>query len=154
VRHHVAIALLAVIVAIVAGCGGSSTATKEDYAASVVKARDRVDYALAQITVGTGTLELLLDRMEGAAALIDAAADDLDGAGAAEGFEGETEQLVAAFSELARGLEGVASDARQPELGGILPTTKGLEFPGWVKANRILTSLKRQGIAVEPIGSH
>lgn len=142
------------IVAVVAGCGGSSTATKEDFAASVVKARDRVDYALAQITVGQGTVEVLLDRMEGAAALIDAAADDLESAGAAEGFEGESEQLVAAFDELARGLEGVASDARQPELGGILPTTKGLEFPGWVKANRILTSLKRQGIDVEPIGSH
>ncbi len=143
-----------VLIAFAAGCGGSSTASKEDYAASVVNTRDRVDFALAQITVGKGSRETLLDRMEDAAALIDDAAGDLDDAGAAEGFEDETEKLVADFHELAGGLEGVASDARHPELGGILPTTKGLEFPGWVKANRVLASLERQGIDVEPIGSH
>ena len=142
------------LVAVVAGCGGSNTATKAEYSSSVVKARDRVDYALAQITVGKGSLETLLDRMDSAAALIDDAAGDLDKAGTAKGFEDETTQLVDAFDALARGLEGVASDARQPELGGVLPTINSLEFPGWVKANRILASLKRQGIHVEPIGSH
>jgi hypothetical protein len=142
------------IVAVAAGCGGSNTATKADYAASVVKARDRVDYALAQITVGKGSLETLLDRMDNAATLIDDAANDLDKAGTAPGFESETTRLVASFHALASGLAGVASDARQPELGGVLPTTHGLEFPAWAKANGILTSLKQQGINVEPIGLH
>jgi hypothetical protein len=154
VRRPVAIASLAVIVAVLAGCGGSSTATKDDYATSVVKARDRVDYALTQITVGKGSLATLLDRMDNAAVLIDAAAGDLDKAGTAKGFDDETTQLVAAFHALARGLEGVASDARQPELGGVLPSINSLEFPGWVKANRVLRKLNGQGITVQPIGSH
>jgi len=29
-----------------------------------------------------------------------------------------------------------------------------LQFPGWVKANKILAELAEQGVDVEPIGSH
>lgn len=149
-----ALAALAAASLAASGCGGSSTLTKAEYESKVVQARDRVDFALAQITVGKGTLEELLDRMEEAAIRIDNAADDLDGGGVAEGFEDETGKLVNAFHELAGGLEGTASDARQPELGNIVTGTRALSFPGWVKANRILTKLSEQGINVKTIGSH
>jgi len=148
------LAALAAFAVAAAGCGSSSMLTKAEYEAEVAQARDRVDFALAQITVGQGTLEELLDRMEDGAVRIENAADDLGDAGSADGFEDETDGLVKAFHELAGGLEGTASDARQPELGNILTGTRGLEFPGWIKANRILVRLKQQGIQVEPIGSH
>ena len=149
-------ALAAVLAAgVLAGCGGSSeTVSKEDYTEAVVSARDRVDFALAQITVGQGTFEDLVKRMEDAADLIDEAADDFDSAGTAEGFDDETDALIAAFHQLAAGLAGTAHDASQPGMESLLTGTNALQFPGWTKANRVLASLDEQGITVEPIGSH
>jgi hypothetical protein len=149
-------AFAAVVAAgVLAACGGGSgTISKEDYAEAVVSTRDRVDFALAQITVGQGTFEDLVQRMEDAADHIDEAANDFDDAGAAQGFDDETVKLVAAFHQLAAGLAGTAHDASQPGMEGLLTGTNALQFPGWTKANRVLASLDEQGIDVEPIGSH
>jgi hypothetical protein len=151
-----AFALAAVVLAagVLAGCGGDEMVSKEDYAEAVVSARDRVDFALAQITVGQGTFEDLVNRMEGAADRIDEAADDFDDAGVAQGFEDETQELVDNLHQLAAGLAGTAHDASQPGMEGLLTGTNALQFPGWTKANRVLASLDEQGISVEPIGSH
>jgi hypothetical protein len=148
--------LAAVVAAgLLAGCGGSSeTVSKDDYTEAVVAARDRVDFALAQITVGEGTLKDLVKRMEDAADLIDEAANDFDDAGAAEGFDDETTTLLAAYHQLAAGLAGTAHDASQPGMEGLLTGTNALQFHGWTKANRVLASLDEQGVSVEPIGSH
>ena len=137
-----------------AGCGGTGTISTAAYAEAVVSVRDRVDFALAQITDGTGSFEELVERMNTAAESIDAAADDFEDAGAAEGFEDESKTLVAAFHQLAAGLAGTAHDASQPGQEGLLTGTNALQFPAWTKANRVLASLDEQGIAVEPIGSH
>jgi hypothetical protein len=147
---------LATVVAacLFAACGGSSEVSKEDYAEAVVSTRDRVDFALAQVTVGTGSFEELVKRMEDAADLIDEAADDFDDAGTANGFDDETETLVAALHQLAAGLAGTAHDASQPGMEGLLTGTNALQFPGWTKANRVLASLNSQGVTVVPIGSH
>ena len=56
--------------------------------------------------------------------------------------------------ELAAGLDGTAHDASIEGMEGLLTGAQALRFPGWNKANRVLASLKAQGIAVEPIGSH
>jgi hypothetical protein len=148
------VALLAAGVLVLAGCGGSSAVSKQEYAESVVATRDRVDFALAQITVGQGDVEDLIERMEAAADRIDEAADDFDGAGTADGFDDETEKLVDAFHELAAGLAGTAHDASIDGMEALLTGTNALQFPGWTKANRVLASLDEQGITVEPIGSH
>ena len=150
-----ALGLAAVVAAcLLAACGGSSEVSKEDYAEAVVSTRDRVDFALAQITVGQGTVEDLVQRMEDAADLIDEAANDFDSAGAAQGFNDETTTLIAAFHQLAAALAGTANDASQPGMEGLLTGSNALQFPGWTKANRVLASLDEQGISVEPIGSH
>ena len=88
-----------------------------------------MDFALAQITVGTGTFAAR-QRMEDAADLIDEAADDFDNSGTAEGFEDETTTLVAALHQLAAGLAGTAHDASQPGMEGLLTGTNALQFPG------------------------
>jgi hypothetical protein len=139
---------------VLAGCGGSSSVSKQDYTDSVVSARDRVDFALAQITVGSGDVDDLVERMEAAADQIDEAADDFDGGGSADGFNDETDELVDAYHELAAGLAGTAHDASVEGMEALLTGTNALQFPGWTKANRVLVSLDEQGIAVEPIGSH
>ena len=150
-----ALGLAAVVAAcLLAACGGSSEVSKEDYAEAVVSTRDRVDFALAQITVGQGTVEDLVQRMEDAADLIDEAANDFDSAGAAQGFNDETTTLIAAFHQLAAALAGTANDASQPGMEGLLTGSNALQFPGWTKANRVLACLNEQGISVEPIGSH
>lgn len=155
VRALVLVLATTLAAGVLAGCGGGSgTVSQEDYAEAVVNVRDRVDFALAQITEGTGTFEELVQRMNDAADAIDEAADDFDGTGSAEGFESESEQLVAALHQLAAGLAGTAHDASQPGMEGLLTGTNALQFPGWTKANRILASLDEQGISVEPIGSH
>lgn len=146
------LALAAALLA--AGCGGSDTVSKGDYAEAVVTARDRVDFALAQITVGRGTLEELLERMEAAADRIDDAASDLDDAGVAEGFEDETEDLVDTLHQFAADLSGLAHDAGQPGQEGLLTGTNALQFPSWTRLNRLLADLREQGIEVAPVGSH
>ena len=139
---------------VLAGCGGSSVPSEQEYTESVVSARDRVDFALAQITVGSGDVEDLIERMETAAGQIDEAADDFDSGGSADGFDDETEELVDAYHQLAAGLDGTAHDASVEGMEALLTGTNALQFPGWTKANRVLASLDEQGIAVEPIGSH
>ncbi len=148
------VAALAAGMLVLAGCGGSSVLSKQEYADSVVSARDRVDFALAQITVGSGDVEDLIERMEAAAGRIDEAADDFDSGGSASGFDDETEELVDAYHQLAAGLDGTAHDASVEGMEALLTGTNALQFPGWNKANRVLASLDEQGIAVEPIGSH
>ncbi len=154
VRVLVLAACAALAAGTLAACGGAETLSKDEYADVVATSRDRVDYALAQITVGTGSLEELVERMEAAADSIDEAAGDLDESGIADGFDDETGDLVAAFHQLAAGLSGTAHDASQEGMEELLTGTNALQFPAWNKANRVLASLKDQGISVEPIGSH
>ena len=150
-----ALAACAALVAVtLTACGGAGSISKDEYADVIGNSRDRVDYALAQITAGTGSLEVLIQRMEDAADSIDDAASDLDDAGIADGFDDETADLVDAFHELAAGLDGTAHDASISGLEGLLTGAQALRFPGWTKANRVLSRLKAQGISVEPIGSH
>jgi ABC-type oligopeptide transport system substrate-binding subunit len=154
VRALMLAACAALAAVTLAACSGAGSVSKDEYADVVGNSRDRVDYALAQITVGTGSLEELIRRMNDAADSIDEAASDLDDAGIADGFDDETDDLVDAFHQLAAGLAGTAHDAGQSGMEGLLTGSQALQFPGWNKANRVLASLKAQGIAVEPISSH
>jgi uncharacterized phage infection (PIP) family protein YhgE len=149
-----AAAALVAGVLVLAGCGDTKVISQQEYTDSVVAARDRVDFALAQITVGSGDLEDLIERMETAADRIDDAADDFDSGGSANGFGDETEELVDAFHQLAAGLAGTAHDASVEGMEDLLTGTNALQFPGWTKANRVLASLDEQGVSVEPIRSH
>lgn len=151
------VSLLAMAVLAVSACGGGgdSTATLPEYTASVVDARDRVDFALARITKGEkGNTEEFLTRMEEAAAAIDAAASDLEDADVAEGYTDETERLTTALHQLAVDLRATAHDLAQPELGSIIPTTQGLNFESWDQANLALAALQADGLKIELIGRH
>jgi nitrogen-specific signal transduction histidine kinase len=148
--------LLVAFAVVVSACGGgdeTSSATVAEYTASVSSARDRVDFALARITKATSQEEFL-NRMDEAAAAIDAAASDLEDAGVAEGYDDETEQLTSALHQLSVDLEATAHDIAQPEFSGLVGDAQGLNFESWDKANLALAALIGDGIEVELIGRH
>jgi hypothetical protein len=131
-------------------CMGDDDSSLRDYEASVVETRDNVDDALSTISEAQSRKEFLTN-MDQAAVLIGRAADDLDEAEVADGFEDETNELTAALRTLSTDLEQTAAQFRQtPELFN----SPGLAFEGWTKTNQVLRGLAEQDIAVEPIPNH
>ena len=152
VRALAAILVLATLAVGAAGCGDSKTVTKDEYHASVVNARDRTDYALAEVT-RQKTKDAFLSQMDTSADLIDGAANDFDSAGSAPGFEDESAALVKQLHQLAADLAGTAEQIRTPGYEGLLDS-KGLSFQSWIDINKTFGSLTKQGIAVQPLGRH
>lgn len=150
-RILAALAALALVAAGATACGGGDDSSLEDYEESVVETRNNVDDALANISEAQSRKDFL-DRMDQAAVLINRAADDLDDAEVAEGFEDETNELTAALRTLSTDLEQTAAQFRvTPEL---FNQSEGLAFEGWTKTNEVLRGLAKQDIAVEPIANH
>jgi hypothetical protein len=145
---------LFLVVLPLAGCGGSDSAPSvEDFQESVVTSRNQVDYALARITRAKSKEELL-NRMTEASVVIDDVATKLDDAGAAEGFESDTDKLTSALGQLSADLSAFAHDAAQPEGEVLLTGNPGLNFDSWDDANAALASMQATGIDVELIGRH
>jgi hypothetical protein len=147
----VAVVLVTLLSVGATACGGGDDSSDiQDYEASVVETRNNVDDALANISEAQSRNEFL-NRMEQAAVLISRAADNLDDAEVADGFEDETTELTAALRTLSTDLEQTAAQFRQtPELFN----SPGLAFEGWTRANEVLRGLAKQDIAVEPIANH
>jgi hypothetical protein len=144
------VTLVAALAAGAAACGGDDDSELEDYEASVVDTRNRVEIAFGNIAEAQTRADFS-KRMEEASVRIERAADDLGEAEVAEGFEDETDELTKALRELATDLEATAEQFRlTPELFN----TAGLNFEGWTKANQIFTSLSKQGIQVRPLDKH
>jgi phage-related minor tail protein len=143
-------ALLAALAVGATGCGGDDSSELEDYEASVVDTRNRVEVAFANISEAQTRADFS-KRMEEASVRIERAADDLGEAEVAEGFEDETDRLTKALRKLATDLEATAEQFRlTPELFN----TAGLNFPAWATANQVFTSLSKQGIEVRPLDKH
>jgi hypothetical protein len=143
------VALLAALAAGATACGGDDSEL-EDYEATVVDTRNRVETAFASIAEAQSR-EDFSTRMEQASVAIDRAADDLREAEVAEGFEDETATLSKALSDLATDLEATGQQLRiTPELFNSI----GISFEGWTKANQVLASLAKQGIQVRLLERH
>ncbi len=142
-----------VVVAVAGFGGGGGPASKEDYEASVVNTRDRVDFALGRIAQAQSKEELL-ERMDEAASLIDDAAGSLADVNPPTEFEDETERLVRQLRQLSTDIQGTADQARVPGFDYILTGAAGLNFDSWDRVNAILAELAEQGIDVQPIGRH
>jgi hypothetical protein len=133
--------------------GDDATASRADYQATVVNARDRVDFALVRITRSQSTDELIA-RIDQAAAVIGQTASHLDEAGVAEGFEPENDRLVTTMRSFSEELAGTAAQFRDPSFAGTLPAITSLSFPQWEALNAVLADLKESGIQVEPLPRH
>jgi hypothetical protein len=145
------LAIVAVLVA--AGCGGGGTATAEELEAAVVLARDRVDFALAEVTRAESKDEFL-ERMDRASDTIGDAAGDVDGIGAPTRYRDDVDQLVGSLEQLAFDVQATADQVRQPDFGGLVEGVRGLSFESWDSVNRALTGLAGKGIEVAPLERH
>jgi hypothetical protein len=142
--------LLAVAVTLLAGCGGSS-ASKEDFQADMVEARNRVDEGLEQVTNAT-SVEDLLARLRIAAAEVRSAAQDVDEAEAPDGLDDEKrrfETTLRTFSD-----EIVSTVTTLETLEGAAAETRGIDFDGWNQVQKNLQELRKQGIQVPPLERH
>lgn len=152
-RARGVVTLIAAVVVLAAGCGGSSPPSAKAYEQAVINTRDRADFSLERVTQATSK-DQFLERMDEAADTIEDAAGDLADLGAAEGFENETDGLVDALEQLAADVGATADQIRQPGFDELLLGTKGLSFESWNKVNRALGKLRGQGIGVRLLVRH
>jgi hypothetical protein len=136
-----------------AGCGGSGTASAQELEETVVLARDRVDFALAEVTRAESKDEFL-ERMDRASDTIGDAAGEVDDVGAPERYRDDVDLLATSLEQLAFDVQATADQVRQPDFGGLLEGIRGLSFESWNSVNRALSRLALKGIDVEPLERH
>jgi hypothetical protein len=147
------LAVVAVVTVGIALGGGDGSTSKEKYQTEVINARDRVDFALTQITRARSPDELL-SRIDEAANTIDGVAGSLGGVSAPKGLTDENDRLVRTLHALSDDLAGTADTLRDPTFSGALPGINSLSFPEWDEVNAILSDLEAHGIHVQPLARH
>lgn len=144
------LAAVTAAVALLVGCGGSG-ASKEDFQADMVAARDRVDSGLEQVTNAT-SVEDLLARLRIAAAEVRSAAQDVNEAEAPDGLGDEKrkfETTLRTFSD-----EIVSTVTTLETFEGAAASTRGLDFQGWNAVQKRLAEFRSQGIRIPPLEKH
>jgi hypothetical protein len=150
----VVVAVVAVAIAMATSGGGKGTATKAEYQATIVNARDRVDFAYADITK-SDSVPNLIERLDTASLRISAVADDLDNAPVAMGFEDLNAQLVTKLEKFSGALAGVADQFEDPSSVGFgLESLTSLGLGEWDEVNAVLTEMQKKGLKVELLERH
>jgi hypothetical protein len=144
---------VAVVGIALGGGGGHGSGSKADYQATVVNARDRVDYALARITKSQSIPELV-SRIRDASQTVGGAASELDQAKVASGFESQNAKLVTTLRSFSTELGNTANTFADPALANSLANMNSLSFPQWDQVNAILVQLNSKGIDVQPLARH
>ena len=135
------------------GGGGSNATSKAAYQTTVVNTRDRVDFALERITKSQ-SIDELIQRISDASDTVGGAANELERAKVAKGFEGENARLVSTLRAFSDELAGTASTFSDPTIGNSLANANSLSFPEWDKVNAILTEMQGRGIDVPLLARH
>lgn len=156
----VGVAVVAAFVVAVAirAFNGPGTATKAEYQATIVNARNRVDYAYGRISTPAETdqplQERVAERLDEASASIASTANDLDNAAVAPGFEDLNTQLVDKLREFSDALSNTAAQFRDPSFEGALSGLNSLGFTQWDDVNAILAKMNEQGLKVQALQRH
>jgi hypothetical protein len=139
-------ALLACL--LLAGCGGAS---KEEFSADVVAARNDADAGLKQVVQAT-SVEDLLARMRIAAVEVRRASTDVRKADAPDDLEAERDQLaddlLALSDEIVSTVETLEAFPDQAQ------ATRALNFEQWNSVQASLAALRREGVDVPALGRH
>ncbi len=151
--RNLLLVLLAALLLVAAGCGGSGDPSPEAYSEAVVLNRNRVDFVLARITRAKSQDELIA-RMDEAALLIGKAADELDEKGAPADFQPEADDLVKSLRQLSVDIQATADQVRQPGFENLLQGTRGLSFDSWDDVNKALAGLAGKGVPVSILQNH
>lgn len=153
VAAGVVAAVVVAVVGVALGGSSSEAATKADYQATIVNARDRVDFALARISNSQSQAELI-QRINDASDTVGGAASELAQAKVAKGFEDDNKNLVLTLQSFSTELSNTAQTFADPSFGGALSSMNSLSFPQWDKVNQILADLHSRGIEVQPLARH
>jgi hypothetical protein len=137
--------MLALGVALLAGCGGGS---KEDFQQDMVAARNRTDAALTQV-VRAKSLDDLLKRMRIAAIEIRAASTDVQEANPPDGLADEADGLQEALHQLSDDIVGTVDTFSQNREA--ISLAAGLSFESWNTVQARLADLRKAGIDVPPL---
>jgi hypothetical protein len=151
--RNLLLVLLAALLLVAAGCGGSGDPSPEAYSEAVVLNRNRVDFVLARITRAKSQDELIA-RMDEAALLIGKAGDELDDKGAPADFQPEADDLVKSLRQLSVDIQATADQVRQPGFENLLQGTRGLSFDSWDDVNKALAGLAGKGVQVSILQNH
>jgi hypothetical protein len=150
----IAAAALAAVIAMVALGGGRETATKAEYQATIVNARDRVDFAYADITK-SDSVENFIERLDEASVRVGAVADDVSGAAVAEGFEDLNDELAERLNAFSSALAATADQFEDPSSAGFgLESITSFGLGEWDDVNATLTEMQKKGLKVELLGRH
>jgi hypothetical protein len=145
----VALSAVLALALVAGGCGGG--ASKEEFQADMVAARDRVDDALEQVTHAS-SVEDLFARMRIAAAEIRSAATDVAEADAPDGLGDEERALANTLREFSAEITSTVDTLE--ELEGAAAETRGLDFAGWTETQTRLAALRKAGIQVPALERH
>jgi hypothetical protein len=144
-----AVAATLVLALLAGGCGGG--ASKEEFQADMVAARDRVDDALEQVTHAS-SVEDLFARMRIAAAEIRSSATDVAEADAPDGLDDEERELANTLRDFSAEITSTVNTLE--ELEGAAAETRGLDFRGWTETQTRLAALRKAGIQVPALERH
>lgn len=143
-----ALPVLATLIVALAGCGGAS---REEFQADVVAARNDADAGLEQVARAS-SVEDLLARMQAAAVEVRKAASAVRAADAPGGLEDErdalADDLLALSDEIIGTVETLEAFPEQAE------ATRGLSFEQWNAVQASLAALRREGVQVPPLERH
>jgi Tfp pilus assembly protein PilP len=139
------VAMLALSVVLLAGCGGGS---KEDFQSDMVAARNRTDAALTQI-VRAKSIDDLLKRMRIAATEIRAASTDVQESDAPENLADEADGLQEALHGLSDDIVGTVDTFSENQEA--ISFAAGLSFESWDTVQARLADLRKAGIDVPPL---
>jgi hypothetical protein len=141
--------ILALLSALVlAGCGGG--ASKQDFEADMVDARNEADAGLAQI-VNASSWDDLLARMKIAAVDVRSAATEVRTSDAPGDLEDERDLLAERLVALS---DEIISTVETFEAFPAAQSTRALNFEQWNNVQASLASLRREGIDVPALGRH
>ncbi len=150
VLRRVMIVFALLVVLLGAGCGGSEP-SKQEFATSIVAARNDTDAGLAQI-VDASSWEDLMARMKVAAVDVRGAAGDVRKTDAPSGLKDERDELadrlIALSDEIISTVETFEAFPTQAQ------ATRALNFEQWNAVQASLASLRREGIKVKALERH
>lgn len=148
--RQVSIVGVLIVATALAGCGGSD-ATKEEFRADILAARNDADAGLEQIVQAT-SVEDLLARMRIAAVEVRGAATDVREAAAPKDLEDERDALAARLLALSDEIISTVETLETfPEQAA---STSALNFTQWNAVQDELAKLRKQGVKVPPLERH
>lgn len=146
--------LLAVVVALVAGCGGSGRLSKAQYEQRVQTDGKAVSAAVAKISGNPSSLAELAKEVDAAEAAVTKAADDLDKLKPPADAAADNDTIVVALRAIATQLEKLKKAAATGDPSAAQQAAAAIQNAPEIKdAQKATADLKKKGYKIGVIGT-